>query len=216
TSSNIIAELTGADNKCQRARRRAVVGAAQKATGKAGKACRQVTAGHSVIMVPYLFLVTGLVMGGLLGGIVGWLLRARRRLSEQTIQPLQPLVEELRANLAGREARLIQLQNDLATAKSMLAAAQATQQAAEKTAKDQQDTHGKALGAACENQINAETQLARVRSELSDEKTLHAGARARLGEIERALSDTREWAKQTESSAALLREQLVAVEKKNS
>jgi len=80
-------------------------------------------------MVPYLFLVTGLVMGGLLGGIAGWLLRARRRLSEQTIQPLQPLVEELRANLAGREARLIQSQNDLAAAKSMPRAVQATQQA---------------------------------------------------------------------------------------
>jgi DNA recombination protein RmuC len=162
-----------------------------------------------------LNLLVGLGIGVVLGAIIGWLFAARRNGSSSAALPadsLQPLVDELRQQLAGREAALAQAQSELASIKSSLAGAQATQHAIEKSANEQKIEHEKRLSTAHDSQAAAERDLAVVRAELAQEKTTHAGASARLGEVEKSLVELRETGRQYEITAAALREQLVAAE----
>jgi DNA recombination protein RmuC len=166
-----------------------------------------------------LDLLVGLGIGVVLGAIIGWLFAARRNGSSSAPLPadsLQPLVDELRQQLAARETALALGQSELASAKSSLAGAQATQQAIEKSANDQKLEHEKRLSTAHDSQAAAERDLAVVRTELAQEKAAHAGASARLGEVEKSLVELRETGRQYEIAAAALREQLVAAEKAKS
>ncbi|HMJ89050.1 MAG TPA: hypothetical protein VK530_04505, partial [Candidatus Acidoferrum sp.] len=74
-----------------------------------------------------LNVLVGLGIGVALGVIIGWLLAARRSSSTVAGTPgansFQPLLDELRQQLSAREAVLAQVQSDLATTKSILAAA---------------------------------------------------------------------------------------------
>jgi len=166
-----------------------------------------------------LNLLVGLGIGIVLGGVIGWLLAARRGLQAVPAtepNPLQPLVEELRQQLSAREGTSAELNAALATAKSALAAAEAKQQALEQSAAEHQARHAESLRVAQEARLQAEKQVAELRAELSQERTAHASTGARLGEIEKSLAQFREAAKQYEATASTLREQLVAAEKAKS
>ncbi len=157
----------------------------------------------------------GLAIGVLLGVIIGWLLGSRKTGAPAGID-FQPLVDELRQQLAAREAAHAQLQSDLAAAQAALAGAQATQQALEKSSQEQRAENERTLALAREAEAAAEQQLAEARAAFAQEKASHAAAAARLGEIEKSLAEFREAARQNETSAATLREQLVAAEKARS
>lgn len=168
-----------------------------------------------------LNVLVGLGIGVVLGTIIGWLFASRRAAVPQPAadaeaNSLQPLVAELRQQLAARDGALKQAHADIASAQSLLAAAQATQQALENAAKGQRFEHDKAIAAARESQGAAERELAAARAELGQERTAHAAASARLGEVEKSLAEFREAARQYETTAATLREQLVAAEKARS
>ena len=96
------------------------------------------------------------------------------------------------------------------------AAAQATQSALEKSAGEQKLAYDAALRAALEAQSTAEKQLAEARAQLAREQTAHASTSARCSEIEKSLAEFRETAKQYETAATALREQLIAAEKAKS
>jgi DNA recombination protein RmuC len=84
----------------------------------------------------YLFI--GLVIGGGLGLLIGWLLGSRK----QTVAPADARLEnELREQLKQRESELSQLREQLSQSKTALATAQANQAAAEKILADQKSLH---------------------------------------------------------------------------
>src|SRR5436189_5813452 len=87
----------------------------------------------------------GLAIGLILGGLIGWLAGMRKAAADANAT-LQPLTDELRQQLAVREATLAQAQTDLAETQTTLAVAQATQRsveasASEQRAEDQQSLH---------------------------------------------------------------------------
>jgi DNA recombination protein RmuC len=84
------------------------------------------------------YLLIGLVVGGGLGLLIGWLLGSRR----QTIAPADGRLEnELRQQLAQRETELNHTREQLTQSKTALATAQANQAAAEKILADQKQLH---------------------------------------------------------------------------
>jgi len=84
------------------------------------------------------YLFTGLVAGGGLGLLIGWLLGARR----QTAAPADARLEnELRQQLAQREAELKQTREQLSQSQASLATAAANQAAAEKLLTGQKQLH---------------------------------------------------------------------------
>src|SRR5204862_5983804 len=122
-------------------------------------------------------VLVGLGIGVVLGVVIGWLLalRSKNAATESStpataINPLQSLVDELRPQLAAREASLTQAHSDLASVRSALAASSATQQATEKAACQHAIEHEKFLAAAREAQNAAEKELASIRTELGQEK----------------------------------------------
>ncbi|HYR57758.1 MAG TPA: DNA recombination protein RmuC [Chthoniobacteraceae bacterium] len=155
-----------------------------------------------------------LAIGVVFGGIIGWLLA--KKAAAPAAGALQPLADELRQQLAAREAVQARLQSDLAAAQSALAGAQATQQALEKSSHEQRAENERTLALAREAEAAAEQQLVEARTAFAQEKASHAAAAARLGEIEKSLVEFREAARQDETIAAILREQLVAAEKARS
>ena len=85
-----------------------------------------------------LYLLVGFVVGGGLGLLIGWLLGGRK----QTIAPADARLEnELREQLAQREAELNQTREQLSQTKTSLATAQANQAAAEKILAEQKLLH---------------------------------------------------------------------------
>jgi DNA recombination protein RmuC len=150
-----------------------------------------------------LNLLLGLGIGVFLGGVIGWLFAARKTVVPQG--DLQPMIDELRKQIDSRERQLAQATSELAVVKSNLAAAQANQQAAERES-----------AAAREAEKAAARQLTEAHLELTREKTSHASTAARLNEIEKSLAEIREAAKQYETTAVGLREQIVAAEKAKS
>ena len=88
------------------------------------------------------YLLIGLVAGGGLGLLVGWLLGSRK----QTTAPADARLEnELRQQLAQREADVNQTREQLSQIKTALATAQANQAAAERILAEQKQLHEQTL-----------------------------------------------------------------------
>ena len=100
------------------------------------------------------YLLIGLLAGGALGFLLGWLLRRG-----QAVAPDDRLANELRQQLTQREAELGKLRDQLTTATSGQAAAEASRAAAEKLIADQRELHEKALRDAKEAQEKALADL---------------------------------------------------------
>ena len=159
--------------------------------------------------------LVGLVIGVLLGVVIGWLLGLRKSSATGGID-LQPLADELRQQLAAREAALAQAQFDFTTVQASLASAQATLQAVQDSTQERRAEDEQALHEAKEARAISESQFAEARAELSQEKTSYAEAAARLGEIEKSLAQFREDAKQAQATAAGLSQQVISAEKAKS
>jgi DNA recombination protein RmuC len=99
-----------------------------------------------------MYLLTGLLIGGILCFIIGWLVGSRRR-------PIVPadnrLEEELRLQVSQKESELAKLRSQLAEATNARAAAEAKQAAAEKLLAEQRELHEKALQETKELQTKA-------------------------------------------------------------
>ncbi len=162
-----------------------------------------------------LNVLVGLVIGVFLGMVIGWLLGLRKATATGGID-LQPLADELRQQLATREATLAQAQFDFTTVQASLASAHATLQAVQDSAQERRAEDEQALREAKEARAISESQFVEARAELSQEKTSHAEAAARLGEIEKSLAQFRENAKQAQATAAGLSEQVLSAEKAKS
>src|SRR5512137_2652969 len=100
------------------------------------------------------YLLIGLLAGGALGFLIGWLLRRG-----QVVEPDDRLANELRQQLTQREADLGRLREQLTAAASGQAAAEASRVAAEKLVADQRELHGKTLRDAKETQEQALADL---------------------------------------------------------
>jgi len=105
-------------------------------------------------MSPGAYLLIGVIVGGALGFLVGWLYRRG-----QAVAPDDRLANELRQQLTQREAELAKLRDQLTTAASRQAAADASRAAAEKLINDQRELHEKSLRDAKEAQEKALADL---------------------------------------------------------
>ena len=101
-------------------------------------------------------LAIAFVIGGGLGWLVGWLLGSRK----QTAAPADVRLEnELRQQLAQREAELNQTREQLSQSKTSLATAQANKTAAEKLLAEQKQLHEQSLREAKATQEKAIAEL---------------------------------------------------------
>src|ERR1035437_6786128 len=91
-------------------------------------------------MSPAAYMVIGVLVGGALGFLVGWLYRRG-----QTVAPDDRLANELAQQLTQREGELTKLAHHLTTAASGQAAADAGRAATEKLIADQSEMHEKSL-----------------------------------------------------------------------
>src|SRR5690349_13293494 len=114
------------------------------------------------------YLLLGLGIGVALGGLIGWLLGARKS-AAAPVSGLQPLVDELRARATQAESDLTALRQQLTEAKAQTAGALAERDAARQLVEQQRDRHEqsvreartaqeKALAEAREAQLAAETK----------------------------------------------------------
>src|ERR1035438_2288994 len=101
-------------------------------------------------MNPGAYLLIGVVAGGALGFLLGWLYRRG-----QAVVPDDRLANELRQQLTQREGELAKLRDQLTTAASGQAAADAGRAATEKLIADQREMHEKSLRDAKEAQDKA-------------------------------------------------------------
>ena len=99
-------------------------------------------------------LLIGAIIGAALGFLVGWLYRRG-----QAVAPDDRLANELRQQLTQREAELANLREQLTTATSGQAAAEASRAAAEKLIADQRELYDKSLRDAKEAQEKALADL---------------------------------------------------------
>ena len=99
-------------------------------------------------------MLIGVIVGGALGFLVGWLYRRG-----QAVAPDDRLANELRQQLTQRETELAQLRDQLTTATSAQAAAEASRAATEKLINDQREMHEKSLRDAKEAQEQALADL---------------------------------------------------------
>ena len=97
-----------------------------------------------------LWLLIGVVLGGAVGFLLGWLLRR-----SQIAAPDDRLASELRQQLSQRDADLAQLREQLTSAHTGRAAAEANRVAAEKLVNDQRELHAQAMREAKEAQEKA-------------------------------------------------------------
>lgn len=104
-------------------------------------------------MTEVIYLLAGLVIGGLLGGLIGWLFAARRNPSEER------LAAELRQQLTQRETELAQSREQLAQSNIARATAEAGRAASEKLLVEQRQFHEQHLLAAKQAQDKALTDL---------------------------------------------------------
>ena len=102
-------------------------------------------------MNPGAYLLIGAVAGAALGFLVGWLYRRG-----QAVAPDDRLANELRQQLTQREAELAKLRDQLATATSGQAAAEASRAAAERLVANQRELYEKSLRDAKEAQEKAQ------------------------------------------------------------
>src|ERR1039457_7345790 len=105
-------------------------------------------------MSPAAYMVIGVLVGSALGFLVGWLYRRG-----QTVAPDDRLANELRQQLTQREAELAKQREQVTTATSGQAAAEASRAAAEKLVADQRELYDKALREAKETQEKALADL---------------------------------------------------------
>jgi DNA recombination protein RmuC len=102
------------------------------------------------------YLLAGLLIGGILCFIIGWLVGSRRRPIVPTDNRLE---EELRLQVSQKESELAKLRSQLAEATNARAAAEAKQAAAEKLLDEQRELHEKALQETKELQTKALVDL---------------------------------------------------------
>ena len=107
-------------------------------------------------MNPVVAILLGLAIGGTVGGLIGWLLGSRRAPAAPTDTRLE---EELRQQLAQRESELGQLREQLTSANTAAAAAEASRQGAEKLLGEQRQFHERALQEARQTQDKALADL---------------------------------------------------------
>jgi DNA recombination protein RmuC len=105
-------------------------------------------------MPPSAYLVIGVVVGGALGFLLGWLYRRG-----QAVAPDDRLANELRQQLVQREAELAKVREQAAAADRGQAAAEASRAAGEKLLGEQRALHEKALRDAKEAQDKALADL---------------------------------------------------------
>ena len=91
-----------------------------------------------------LNLLVGLGIGIALGGLIGWLLGARKS-AAAPVSSLQPLVDELRARAAETDADLDTLRAQLTDAKAQTAGASAEREAAKQLVEQQHERHEQSL-----------------------------------------------------------------------
>lgn len=97
-------------------------------------------------MDPLLYLLAGLAMGAVCGGIIGWLLGTRR--TSATPAADDRLTEELRKQLLQRVAELASLRERIAQADKAQAGAEARQAAAESLLSEERELHQRHLSEA--------------------------------------------------------------------
>jgi DNA recombination protein RmuC len=105
-------------------------------------------------MPPALYLLIGVLIGGALGFLLGWLYRRG-----QAVAPDDRLANELRQQLTQREAELGKLRDQVTAVTGKQAAAEASQKAAEKLIADQRTLQEQALREAKEAQDKALADL---------------------------------------------------------
>ncbi len=105
-------------------------------------------------MSPIAHLLLGVMIGGALGFLIGWLYRRG-----QAVAPDDRLANELRQQLAQREGELVKVREQAAAADRGQAAAAASRAAAEKLVADQRALHEQALREAKEAQEKALADL---------------------------------------------------------
>ncbi len=86
------------------------------------------------------YLLIGLIVGGALGFLVGWLYRRG-----QAVAPDDRLASELRQQLTQREGELANLREQLTRASETAADAKAKREAAESLVNDQRALHERAM-----------------------------------------------------------------------
>ncbi len=103
-----------------------------------------------------VYLLVGVALGVLFGGVLGWLLGQRRA---ATLKAADPLLVELREQLAVRDAALSQLREQLAELSSARAAADAARTAADQLLARERQLHAQQLAEHRELQAKALTDL---------------------------------------------------------
>lgn len=117
-------------------------------------------------MSPVLYLILGLALGAGLGGTIGWLLALRRAATA----PVDPRLEnELRQQLAQREAAMTELRGQFDAANTARASAEASHAAAERLLGEQRQLHERALNEAKAAQDKALTDLREAFKALSSD-----------------------------------------------
>ena len=114
-----------------------------------------------------VFIALGI--GLALGGVIGWLLAARRSATGVAPTDSQPLIEELRSRSAASEAELADTRAQLTAAKTQCATAEAEREAARQLLEQQRTLHEQALREARESQTKALDDLREAFRALSAE-----------------------------------------------
>jgi len=114
-----------------------------------------------------VFIALGI--GLALGGVIGWLLAARRSATSAAPTESQPLIEELRSRSAASEAELADTRAQLTAAKTQCATAEAEREAARQLLEQQRTLHEQALREARVSQTKAIDDLREAFRALSAE-----------------------------------------------
>jgi DNA recombination protein RmuC len=116
-----------------------------------------------------LNLLVGLGIGVVLGGVIGWLLAARKSFTTSAAGDSQPLIDELRSRMAQAQVELTGLRAQLSDATARLATAEAERDAVKQFAATERDLNERAAREAKETQAKALTDLREAFRALSAE-----------------------------------------------
>jgi DNA recombination protein RmuC len=123
-------------------------------------------AGHAVVVQ---YLLVGLGIGVVLGGVIGWLLALRKNSAANTPADSQPLIDELRSRIAQSQTELSEARAQLSDARSLTATAQAERDAARQLLESQRELNDKTLRESKETQAKALNDLREAFRALSAE-----------------------------------------------